>query len=46
MHRKVCGLLASEDAIDVAGRLPVLIKNIRSIGPPAISAELGEHRKR
>ena len=31
LHRKVCGFLALEDAIDIAGRAPVLIHNIGPI---------------
>ena len=35
LHRQVCRLLAFEDAIDVAGRAPVLIDWIRPVGNQA-----------
>ncbi len=37
LHRQVAGLLALEDAIDIAGRLPKLIEEIcpNEIKPPA-----------
>jgi hypothetical protein len=38
LHRKIGWFLASQDAIDVAGREPVLVDPIRSIGDEAASA--------
>ena len=35
LHRQVGGLLALEDAIDVAGRAPVLVNQISCIGDQA-----------
>ena len=35
LHRKVGRLLALEDAIDVAGRAPVLVDDIRPVGDQA-----------
>src|SRR6266705_331734 len=39
LHRQVGGLLAFEDAIDVAGRLPVLVDEIWPIGNQAAGAD-------
>src|SRR6516164_11553108 len=41
LHRKIGRLLALEDAIDVAGSLPVLVDRIRAIGnQPAVHDEV------
>ena len=39
LHRKVSGLLALEDVIDIAGRLPVLVDPIRSVGDQAAASD-------
>ena len=39
LHRQVGGLLALEDAIDVAGRAPVLVDEIRPIGHQAAGGD-------
>ena len=39
LHRQVARLLALEDAVDVAGRLPVLVALIRSIGDQAAGGD-------
>src|SRR5262245_64353728 len=40
LHRKIARLLAFKDAIDIAGRLPVLVDKIRPIGDqPAVGSE-------
>ena len=39
LHRQVGGLLALEDAIDVAGRAPVLVDQIRPIGDQAAAGD-------
>jgi hypothetical protein len=38
LHRQVGGLLALQDAIDVAGRPPVLLDIVRPIGDEAAAA--------
>jgi hypothetical protein len=40
LHRKVGRLLALEDAIDIAGRLPVLVDLIRAVGDQAASGHI------
>src|SRR5262249_5056878 len=37
LHRKVGRLLTLEDAVDVAGRFPILPSNVRAIGDEAAS---------
>ena len=39
LHRQVGRLLALEDAIDVAGRAPVLVDRIRPIGDQAAAGD-------
>ena len=39
LHRQVGRLLALEDAIDVAGRAPVLVDQIRPIGDQAAAGD-------
>ena len=39
LHRQVGGLLALEDAIDVAGRAPVLVGRIRPVGDQAAAGD-------
>ena len=39
LHRQVGGLLALEDAIDVAGRAPVLVDQVRPIGDQAAGGD-------
>ena len=39
LHRQVGRLLALEDAIDVAGRAPVLVDQIRPIGDQAAGGD-------
>ena len=39
LHRQVGWLLALEDAIDVAGRAPVLVDNIRPVGDQAAAGD-------
>ena len=39
LHRQVGRLLAFEDAIDIAGRAPVLVDEIRSIGDQATGGD-------
>ena len=39
LHRQVGGLLALEDAIDVAGRAPVLVDEIRPVGDQAAGGD-------
>jgi hypothetical protein len=41
LHRQVAGLLSLEDAIDVAGRLPVLVDIISPIGDQATGDDEG-----
>jgi hypothetical protein len=40
LDRKIGGLLTLEDAIDVAGRAPVLVNFIRSVGDQAAIGDL------
>src|SRR6266511_2636749 len=40
LHRKVGRLLALEDAIDIAGRAPVLINNVGAIGGQTAAGDL------
>ena len=39
LHRKVCGLIAPNNAIDIAGRAPVHVDVIRSIGDQTAGAD-------
>ena len=39
LHRKVGGLLALEDAVDVAGRAPILVDLISPIGDQAAGGD-------
>ena len=39
LHRQVGGLLALEDAIDIAGRAPVLIDDVRPVGDQAAAGD-------
>ena len=39
LHRQVGGLLALEDAVDVAGRAPVLVDPIRPVGDQAAAGD-------
>jgi hypothetical protein len=39
LHRKIGWLLTPEDAIDIAGRAPILINKIGSIGEQAASGD-------
>jgi len=32
LYRKICRLLALEDAVDIAGRSTILVDNVRPIG--------------
>ena len=41
LHRQVGGLLALEDAIDIAGRAAVLVYVIRPVGDQAASGDKG-----
>jgi hypothetical protein len=41
LHRQVGGLLALEDAVDVAGRAPVLVDVIRPVGDQAAGGDEG-----
>ena len=40
LHRQVGGLLAFEDAIDVAGRAPKLVDQVRPIGDQAAGGDV------
>ena len=40
LHRQVGRLLALEDAVDVAGRAPELVENIRPIGDQAAGGDV------
>src|SRR5262245_47688134 len=39
LHWHIAGLLTLEDAIDIAGRLPVLVDPIRSVGDQAAASD-------
>ena len=41
LHRKIGWLLALEDTVDIAGRLPVLVDLIRSVGDQAAGGDEG-----
>jgi hypothetical protein len=44
LYREIGGLLALEDAVDIAGRLPVLLDLVRPVGNQAASGDVVAER--